>query len=467
VALVRADLPVQQDLRDQGLAAVRSAARLGLPALVMDDAQMAEILRHVPDTWGMGQAEIDSLPPNVRNFKCQGALESGEPYCNEAKFNNDACPARPWKVKWHPGWKWDAVHGYGMALFLMEALEEAVADLVGLLDENSAGSANPLSIGQLKERLEAEEAADYRRVVEEPSLPQYSALYHGNESFAPYLRSLYYRRQNYCHTAALPAESRYRGVLTDQLDDPPSRSSFDEVGPDCAASPAEAERLPFDAGDAAVRLVCDSRHRNVCDVPISVDKLDYFYVGYRESGGVTNSSLTTDESDGGGVWKQVTLPTESERTFYGTPVFEAAGNGPHVDRDTNRKEKIELDGVIAFCSSDCGGQTCKPDDVHFAGISTLDHGKLGTVVEMRVNGEMVSGLATLTTSGTLFSQCHVLVRGAGGGGNGSDSSSSSSSSSEGNEQSVRWDADPSGRYKIEVRVVREGHFIRFGSFLLW
>jgi hypothetical protein len=313
----------------------------------------------------------------------------------------------------------------------------------------------------LEERLVAEEAANYRRVAEEPTLPQYSARYHGNESFAPYLRTLYYRRQNYCHTAALPAESRYRGVLTDQLDDPPSRSSFDEIGPNCAASPAQAERLPFDAGDAAMRLICDSRHRNVCDVPISVDKLDYLYVGYRESGGATtNSSLQAGEDriGGEGLWKQVTLPTESERAFYGTPVFEGGGNGSNDGYDTKseKQEKIELDGVIAFCSSDCGGQTCKTDYEHFAGISTIEHGKLGTVVEMRVNGEVVSGLATLTTAGTLFSQCHVLLRRDGGG-----------NESNGSEQSVRWDADPSGRYKIEARVMREEHFVRFGSFLLW
>jgi hypothetical protein len=440
VALVRAALPVQPALRDQGLAPLRSASRLGLPVLVMDDAQLAETMEHVPDTWGMGQPEIDALPPNVRNFKCQGVLESGDPYCLDSRFNVDACPDRPWRVKWHPGWKWAAVHGYGMALLLAEALEEAVADLLRLLtrEDAAAGTSSPSPLlGQLEERLVAEEEADYRRVVDDPILPQYAARYHGNESFAPYLRELLYRRQNYCHTAALPAESRYRGVLTDQLDDPPNRSSFDEVGPNCAAWPAEAEGLPFDAADDSMRLVCDSRYRKFCDVPISLDHRDYFYVGYRESGAVAAAA-----AGGGGGWKHVTLPTESERTFYGTPVF--GGGTSDSGRDSN---KIELDGVIAFCSSDCGGQMCGPTDVHFLGD---DAAHLGSTVEIRVNGDRVTGLAALTKEGTHFSHCHVLLRGG-----------------DQREPGVRWDADPSGRYKIEVRVLREGHYVRFGSFLLW
>jgi hypothetical protein len=423
-------LALPEDFRDDALGVLEAAAAAGLSALHMNESQLVEALARVPDTWGMNQADIDAMPRCVKNFKCQGRLEAGDPYCAEAKFNSHICPRREWMVSWHPGWKWDAVHGYGMALFLMEALEEALTELT-VVHGNATSDEDARD---LEERLRREERAEYRRVSQGPSLPPYSVRFHGNESFAGYLLSLYYKRPNYCHTAALPSEIRYRGILTNQMSDPPDREAFERVGPNCVMTGIGADNLPRNAEDEDdddMRLICDSRYRQVsCNVSLNIDHRDYFYVGYPES---------TPQ----GRWMQLTLPTDAERAYYGTGVSGGSDDGNGSDSDSS----ILLEGVIAFCSSDCGGGGCPDADVHFDNSTAL-----GSAVEMRVNGVPVTGLATLGRTGSRGSSCHVLLRSESGGGGGGV---------------VHWDADESGKYQIQVRVLAKDHYVRFSSFIVF
>lgn len=56
----------------------------------------------IPETQGLSAEQLRSLPEYVRNFKCAGALETGEPFCADEKYTN-ICPDRIGKASWHQG----------------------------------------------------------------------------------------------------------------------------------------------------------------------------------------------------------------------------------------------------------------------------------------------------------------------------------------------------------------------------
>ena len=80
-------------------------------------------------TAGLGEAEINALPKNVRYYRCEGQYEKGDPYCTEKKYTEEVCPGRIGAANWHPGWKAHALVGNAMALFLTEILEGAVRQI--------------------------------------------------------------------------------------------------------------------------------------------------------------------------------------------------------------------------------------------------------------------------------------------------------------------------------------------------
>lgn len=75
-----------------------------LPILSMDTNVLADVLNHVPDSFGLLEEQIMQLPKFVRNFRCQKQIEDGDPYCKTEKFNLTVCPKRLYQTNWHPGW---------------------------------------------------------------------------------------------------------------------------------------------------------------------------------------------------------------------------------------------------------------------------------------------------------------------------------------------------------------------------
>lgn len=77
---------------------------LGITTLNSVESVMTAVLDNVPDSFGLSDAEIDKMPPLVQNFRCNGEIESGEPYCKSLKYNLTICPTRKYQANWHPGW---------------------------------------------------------------------------------------------------------------------------------------------------------------------------------------------------------------------------------------------------------------------------------------------------------------------------------------------------------------------------
>ena len=79
--------------------------QLGLTHFHENHTLKEEMTQAFPETFGLTDAEIEELPKYVRQMKCGGKIEAGDPGCGQAKFNKTICSKRKkGVVKWHPGW---------------------------------------------------------------------------------------------------------------------------------------------------------------------------------------------------------------------------------------------------------------------------------------------------------------------------------------------------------------------------
>lgn len=77
----------------------------GLTSLYLNPAEFDAMEAAFPDTFGLTKEQTDAMPPFVRHFRCQDAVEKGEPTCREYKYTeHDICPKRKGMASWHPGW---------------------------------------------------------------------------------------------------------------------------------------------------------------------------------------------------------------------------------------------------------------------------------------------------------------------------------------------------------------------------
>jgi hypothetical protein len=276
--------------------AVGSLEDLHLGALVSDDPFIDSVMTAVPDTFGMTDEQIGQLPPYVRNLKCNNAIESGEPYCKDEKFNNTMCTSRKGKTSWHPGWKWHSIMGLVAGFYLLENLEAVLKDM---------DSVEQFSL--YLDKLQREEDEDYEIFFKQPVLEDIKEILPEAERSAVDL-SILVNGANYCHTARLPAKIRHKGILTES-------SMTEGIG----LKTAKAETNPTDA----IRLIYDESEREECPEVVHMDYKDFFYVDGRED------------------WKKIVIPNGSEIKEYG-------GSGE------------ALKGMVAFCFTLCPWGDCPP-----------------------------------------------------------------------------------------------------------
>jgi hypothetical protein len=76
---------------------------LGMASFVGLSTGDAKLYEKVPDSSGLSDSELDAMPEYVRNFKCEGKMEGGDPYCGKEKYTTRVCSPRSKQVGWHPG----------------------------------------------------------------------------------------------------------------------------------------------------------------------------------------------------------------------------------------------------------------------------------------------------------------------------------------------------------------------------
>jgi hypothetical protein len=164
---------------------------------------------------------------------------------------------------------------------------------------------------------------------------------------------LFYHHKVYCHTARLPAQTRYKGFVFDQ---PRDDTWFN------FKKGFSANRLTQNP-EPTLRLSYASRERHNCSVPLHIDSLDFFLATPRY-----------------GDFQTITLPNTEEFKHY----------GPHKPQ-----------GMILVCPAACTHKDCPGQKA----ITALDVNE-GTDIVMQVNGERVAKAASLD-------DCFLLQRESG------------------------------------------------------
>lgn len=165
-------------------------------------------------------------------------------------------------------------------MFMVDLLLDALKELDTMKE--------PSDRKDMLAQLQRDEDADYDRFFSSsvPDLDFVKGLWNENidEDHAVLFRS-----PAMCHTALLPAESRYKGILNNEM----NNSSFENF--DVGIERAEAGKRS-DANTSAMQLV----HKNTkqCPSQVAIDSKDYFFVTYRSG----EASLT--------------VPNKAEKDIY-------------------------------------------------------------------------------------------------------------------------------------------------------
>jgi hypothetical protein len=198
-----------------------------MTVLGYDEAHAKTVLATFPDMFGMTREQIATLPPYIQYFKCEGKTEAGEPGCDANKFNNTLCAQRNGKTtSWYPGWKYHALVGHMMAFTILQVITDSLEGLIQ--SEPKQPEATPEKLARVAvqlQQLDAAEQADYENIFTTPvpdSILQHfdGALWtrgHKEErkdAMKHMPLEMFIKEATFCHTAMLPAEIRYNGLLT-------------------------------------------------------------------------------------------------------------------------------------------------------------------------------------------------------------------------------------------------------------
>lgn len=192
-----------------------------------------------------------------------------------------------------------AFRGNTMALFLGEVLLDAVTEIAALPPTQD--------LKTLLEQLTTAEENDYQQVRTDDLLDGIKEMAHFTDKpeDATYVvdvtRRELFASPSFCHTALLPAEIRYKGILTES-----ENSSFEEY--DKGMEQPKATDDPFGEVDTGpMPLSFDPSKRYTCEYNIGVDYKDFFYLDTKVG------------------WKTLTFPNEKEKEYYGIDTAKTMG----------------------------------------------------------------------------------------------------------------------------------------------
>lgn len=176
------------------------------------------------------------------------------------------------------------------------------------------------------------------------------------ETLTQVSRNVLYRSHSICHTALLPSQTRYQGILTESYKDP-NHETFDLGTNKFYLRPVEDGILP---------LVWDPNDRQKCEA-LEIDHKDFFFV-------------RTDDD-----WVSAVVPNPSELQVYGT-----------WGKTLSKRE-----GLIMVCLRYCPFRKCQSE---YVGFDALQKG----VLSIKVDGKPVIGTKQLDEC--FFLQGHQGIR---------------------------------------------------------
>ncbi|KAL7565622.1 hypothetical protein ACA910_018983 [Epithemia clementina (nom. ined.)] len=312
-----------------------------------------DLIQRVPDTAEKGSMdEINKMPSYIRSFRCGSGVEKGEPTCDKEKYweltDGDACNKRKGKASWHPGWKWHAFYGNLLTLFWIEVVDDA-------LEEIARRGSDPRALFFTFQTQEEQEFEPMRS----RNMSNFRYIGKQLQSIPDISNEVIYWGHNYCHTARLPAEIRYQGILTGSE----LKGGYDN----------------YDQGSELHEIINTANE----EMPVSWDRNFYqeFCTNYRVI--IDHQDFLLVNSLG---FSKLVLPNPTEKSAYGTLV-----GSP------------QLVGYIEICLAGCGWG-CP--------YNTLSHQDLVNAttirsrVSMKVNGVDVESF-------TQFDDCAFLKHAGG------------------------------------------------------
>lgn len=374
--------------------------------------------------------EINQLPEFVKYFKCDGAIEKG--FCEDYKYSSEICPERMGKASWHPGWKYNAIVGNSMALFLTEMLVGAVRQIEETI--HSDDSDKNVSPEELLSNLMEEENSHRDRLfgAQASQLPtsfqkvfwynntsddwkfydeaERQGLDTGSEAFkarwSDLDREALFHGPSICHTARVPSQTRFFGHLTNQPEMSGEQVVFGketyftgieekEYHEMNKALPTEDLTKPR---DMQLVWVKDKEREQTCgDVLAKPDYHDYFM---------------TEEYEG---WTTIEFPNKAEQDAYGY-----------------HQRKDEYKGILVIIPRFCGFGKCEEG---FLGVNEYNEGKW----RMKVNGRSVTAMTKIGHEAILLEHS----------------------------DGIRFDPNGEGVYRLEFRVNEHESFIKISAFVLY
>jgi len=160
-----------------------------------------------------------------------------------------------------------------------------------------------------------------------------------------------YRNKAICHTALLPAETRYLGILTES-----NKTGFHSYDTGIELNSAK-EQTP---NGTELPLVYDPGTRPNCEVDLNMDFKDYWIVKGKDD------------------WKSITVPNSAEIEAYAKDGFQPAG-------------------IVMICLMKCDWGKCPEGELQKAGFAD---GRL----QFEVNGDKIVNM----TGYDEWAQCSAL-----------------------------------------------------------
>ena len=348
-----------------------------------------------------------------------------------------------------------------MAFTVLELITEALQNLIALEPPvtESAKQRKQRLMAQLKQ-LDDDEQRDYNYMVQTPlpielKLLFDETLWKGDqrEENKEAMKDLgivdaMVKDFFFCHTAILPAEIRFRGLLT---------GNFDAVGTVMdelyehgimqsqianEENPSDENKKIFainnpnlERGQQMMLGASDDDYEYWCPEPTRNDHKDFFYISSVEG------------------WRTLTLPNDAEKEYYREFdlensrgwIFVCMASCKCVNEVVQKFISLPLANLLLQRTRAEGfwGE-CKDGDIHDSIMDgSFDAGEFGKI-EMEVNGVTV-------TDAKCFSKCCALRHGDLDG-----------------YPSFKWPSNADGTYDIRIRITESSKYAyaRFSSFIL-
>ena len=353
----------------------------GLGVVFVDKLAIDLVRSRVPLSSGDGDLE-SVLPPALQHWVCEGGAVEGSLPCDDAlRFHvceqqetAKHCLAHKFKTlpgcdssqkPFHPGWKEHLFRARLLGEFLLDMLEESL-----YMIEQWQRAPN-----LLLDHLVQQQAADLHNATMMDTPKEYEGI--EVNILREWTPHALFRGPAICHTALLPAESRFLGAVTDS----PQKVGTWEGGYDMGVN-----KILAHSKDGSMLLAYEPTDRLRCAAP-KIDHKDFFIV--------RNSDY----------WVSTVVPNNAELKLYGSVV-----NGNNKKK---QQQQPMLQGIIVVCLQICPMDRCSDDYIGF-GKSTSQRGHIG----VRVDNRDVTHVRPVDQNCYIMEHDHGLRWGPGRAGNG-------------------------------------------------